>query len=236
MKKTSSRNILASLDKSANSDDFPILDHPAEHLVSVRLTAFSNTHLWAVIIEKISASRDPAGHFGIQNVFYSYGNCLNPIAHKRIIFPTSDGPEGATFFDNADEEGDPLRPTAKTIKVRGLLLHIPPNRSLFLRHGIVLRSRRAIWKDELLRLLNESSDGVFFADDSQILEQIDATVPMTARLRSWHHPDIANGEKPSSSKSFRQLVNAMVKGEPYVHPASEIANTHWTNWQDDMGV
>jgi len=52
------------------------------------------------------------------------------------------------------------------------------------------------------------------------------------QLDDWEHPDISDGELPSSSEDLRQIANALAKGSFESFKASDKKNTHWRNWPE----
>ena len=52
------------------------------------------------------------------------------------------------------------------------------------------------------------------------------------QLEAWHHPDLASGERPSQSETFRQLAEVLVEGDTILYHPSLPPNTHWRNWPD----
>ena len=52
------------------------------------------------------------------------------------------------------------------------------------------------------------------------------------QLEEWHHPDLAAGEPPSATETFRQLADVLATGDTALYRPSKPANTHWRNWPD----
>ena len=72
-----------------------MLDNGYVYLADVRLTAFANTDVWALIIETLGFSSRAGGVNGFSNTLYCFGNCLlEPpgLSNERYLFPISDSP------------------------------------------------------------------------------------------------------------------------------------------------
>jgi hypothetical protein len=44
------------------------------------------------------------------------------------------------------------------------------------------------------------------------------------------NPDVAIGELPSESETFRQLAEVLATGRIEAHRSTHQPNTHWKNW------
>ncbi len=78
----------------------------------------------------------------------------------------------------------------------------------------------AVARDDVLATPEERRISVF----SDMVEVL--------RLEEWHHPDIVEGERPSSSQTFQQLADVLVSGDTTKYLPSQPPNTHWRNWPE----
>jgi hypothetical protein len=202
-------DILHLLDGLAERFQFPVLDSDHLRFVSGRLHAFRDDERWALIIELLGdASEGPI------NVVYGYGNCL-PGAGGRsaeaVLHPIAIevDAEGHIDLERVEVRGQPVRfaPGAVHPGPRGYVTGL-----------------------ELLLALLPVARGHLFATETELRQLVPADLPRLLQLEEWCHPDVTNGDEPSSSPCFDALATAMVAGSASAYQPDAPPNTSYQHW------
>jgi len=228
----SNEQILNQLDASAESGQFPMLDNGYLYLADARLSAYGDRGCWAVLIEILGTDVRFGEHDSIENRVYGFGNCLNRLpgtTNYLILHPTADGPDEVTF---TDDDIWKVRPDARTIRIRNLVIPINPDPIALAARGIDLITPPAIMAADLLRSLVPEHRSLLLATEEELQQVVPSDLPLLIRLDAWRHPDLAGGEKPSDSSTFQMLADVLVTGDPACYQSNEFPNTHWSNWPE----
>lgn len=226
------KDILRQLDESAEQYSFPMLDNGYNYLIDGRLHGYQDSSRWAIIIETVVVHNCNWGHNAIHNCLHCYGNCLQRppgTANEDFLYPTSDGPEGQTF---EDEYPGYMREKAKTIRIRNTVIPIDVSTSLLVAKGIELSHSPRLCSHELLRTLGTEYRELLLATEAELRLRIPANLPCILCLDEWFHPDLANGELPSESLTFRMIADVLVTGDGSHYKPTSKPNTHWSNWPE----
>jgi hypothetical protein len=150
------RDILTALDQGRSIPgaraNFPILDEAYVYLVDVRLTAYRDQRVWAIVIERLGFNPRGVGHGGIRLdlFYYGPGPTLEPdrMGFRRTsIHVTEDGPEGPTF----DDSGTLVRPDARSIRIRGQVVPIRTDAAFYAERGVDVEVMSEAHAADLLR-------------------------------------------------------------------------------------
>lgn len=225
-------DIQRQLDECARQYMFPMLDNGYVYLADVRLHAYRDDKRWAIIIEQLGFHPRPGGHGGMVNCLYRYGNCLNRspgLADEDLIVVTSDGKDGPTF---ADEAGQLVRPGLHTIRIRNTDFTVNLSPTMLQTAGVVPQDPDQLQAFELLRVLIPKYRDFLLATEDELRSRVPPDLDEILVLDEWNHPDLAKGELPSSSPTFRMITKVLVAGDPaYYQPGPQCPpNTHWKNW------
>ena len=220
------RAVLEVLDECARVFTFPMLDNGYTYLAATRLSLFSDTTDWAIVIEVFGYSprahlptievctfasrlhnREAARAYYPNSADFAHYLRMNPNNETVFVYPLDDGP----WIDNEHVAAD-----ATTVALRGMELSLESHRAVPI-HALC-RDLAASRRDELLATGVERRANV-----PPPLEEV-------LVLDAWHHPDLVTGELPSDTETFRQLALVAVTADASRFDADEPANTHWTNW------
>lgn len=221
--------ILSQLDTCAADYTFPMLDNGYVYLVDVRLSAYRTERYWALIIEHIGADYRAGGVF---NTPYCFGNCFvqtpgpsdtNSIAILSESFYNAPA-EDEDFWDIRSETGE--------IEVRGNPVSYDVSPEALQQHGIGedQRDGAEVTIVELMRTLVPQHHALWLATEAELNQVVEADVPLILRLDEWHHPDLAEGEMPSTNEAFQMIADVLVSGNVDRYKPSLPPNTHWSNW------
>lgn len=233
--------ILEVLDDACRSFTFPMLDNGYVYLAATRLSVFSSSEDWALVIEVFGFSprsgipdvhiytfasklynRDPAENFVSVEAYENYLK-NNPHNESRFVYPIKDGP----WIDN-----DMPEHVAETgiVTLRGSSIKLPPAES-YGHYDIQLGGERpAIF--EICRYLAAIRRDDVLATPGERRISILPELNQILQLEEWHHPDVAAEELPSQVDSFRRLAEVLLSGNAADYSAHEAPNTHWRNWPD----
>jgi len=233
----SAKEILAVLDSCAEEFTFPMLDNGYIFLAATRLSLYHSNTDWAIIIE-VFGYAPRAGHpdltltafgsnvsrqrhaedFVSQSAFDAY-LVQNPHNEDLIVYPL-----GGVLEDANDPEF--VLSDISKLKLRGDMIARPND---FAAAGMTLSKAPKVATFELCRLLAYLHREKILATSEERQSLLPDGMTKLVILDDWYHPDLANGEKPSSSPSFIAFAKALVSGTP---PPPTSGNTHWRNWPD----
>jgi len=224
--------ILRQLDQCNSTYTFPMLDNGYVYPAGTKLTAYRDSQRWVLIIEAVGFSYRGGGHNGISNCLHVYGNCLNyapGTLNENFLSLTNDSDECETFDD---EEFFYLNPNCPSFILRGEHFPIIHDRSKYTASGINLEDDERIKAFEFLRMLDVLHHDKLVATESEIRERVPGDIPKILELHEWFHPDVAGGDLPSESETFRQIAEVIETGNVALYKPTQQPNTHWENWPE----
>lgn len=221
--------ILDQMDKCAEEFNFPILNNINSHLVDIKLTSFRSFEEWLIVFEEVALFQETM----FMNTVSAYGNkvrspgvqlgiddIIQPVAGQPIF--DEDGTLGLDLFDFE-------------IKINGKKKRFSPTKADYRAVKINLQKRDVPDAAKLFRYLVATVPEEFFQLEKKLLQisgRKESNLKVFLRLDDWHHPDVADGELPSESISFKSLAAALVSGDPNLYSCpSKLQNTHWSNWK-----
>lgn len=226
------KDILKQLDDCAKNFTFPMLDNGYIALADVRLTAYRDDTGWALVIEVLGAHNHAGGHDGIQNCLHCFGNCLSRApgtSNEDFLFVTDDDQDIQIF---EDKYGWYVNKNAKAIRIRDMCVPLNFSEPAFAKKGIQLEEPQYITTTELLRSLVPEYRESLLATEEELRERVPNNLPLILQLDEWHHPDLADGELPSQSRTFQMIADVLVTGDAAKYRPTEEPNTHWSNWPE----
>jgi hypothetical protein len=227
----STEQILDQLDSCAKNFTFPMLDNGYVYPADVRLTAYRDNTRWALVIEVLGAHNHAGGHNGISDCLHCFGNCLNRppgTANEDFLYPTADG-DSPTFDD---EYGWYVNEEAGTIRIRDIIVPIRFKADALEAKGIRLEDPPRVNAAELLRGLLPEYRELLLATEEELRQRVPIDLPIILRLDEWHHPDLADGELPSRSRTFQMVAELVASGDSKHYQPTQEPNTDWSNWPD----
>lgn len=234
--------ILGVLDKGAEDLVFPMLDNGYVYLAAARLSLHRSTEDWAVVFEIFGFSpRSGNPDVGV----WSFGSRLNHTkAAADFVDQSAYDRYVATHLHDASEfyfplEGDwqdeddlelvSSRPS--TVVVRSSEIANPP-REAYNSVGITLQDSTRIATYELCRYVAAIARDEVLATPSERRTHVLPALAEILVLDDWHHPNLVVGEKPSETAAFRSIAKVLATGDLGAYDASEVPNTHWSNWPE----
>lgn len=208
--------ILEQLDECAEGYTFPVLDNAYVYPADARMTLYRDEARWAIVIEILGFNAHMGGTEGIDDALYCFGNCLRRppgISPEDTLRLVTDGASGALF---EKPDGTTIRKGATDLRIRGRLFPAPPSLEGF----------------ELLRALVTEHRELLLATDEELQARLPPDLPRLLRLDEWNHPDIAEGDLPSESLTFKLLAQVLETGDPSLYRPRRKPNTHWSNWPE----
>jgi hypothetical protein len=212
----SATEILKQLDDCAEAYTFPVLDNAYVYPADARMTLYRDEERWALVIEVLGFNSHMGGVEGMDNALYCFGNCLRRppgISPEDLLRLVSDGRSGPLF---EEPHGTAIRKGATDLRIRDRLVPAPPSAQAF----------------ELLRALVPEHREQLLATDEELQARLPADLPRLLRLDEWNHPDIAEGDLPSESPTFKLLAQVLETGDPGLYRPRRKPNTHWSNWPE----
>ena len=225
-----SKEILAHLDKCAADFNFPVLDNEYVEYAAARLTAFRSVQDWLLCFEVLGFS---LREVEFVNDLYAFGSCVQNDGLVEEEIPVMSLPEHP-IFDKETNEG--IADWCDwSIRLGDETIHFSPTREEYAEAGIVITDDcgpGTLREIELLRFLMQrvGSDRLFM-DDKVLLGHIRGCQNLTKFVQTshWHHPDVADGEKPSENVCFRSMIDALSRSDPSTFNAGN-PNTDWRFW------
>ena len=212
------KDILTVWDECAASFTFPMLDNGYFYLAATRLSLFRSAQDWAMVIEVFGFS--PRSGLPDTNI-YTFASRLhdrneadkfaNPEAYERYL---RNNPHNEMHFAFPIEEGpwqeEPysefVAENATSVIIRGEQTPIPSPEELQ-RNGIALAHLPKVHVSELCRYLAAVKREKVLATPQERRISILPEMEQLMQLEEWHHPDLAAGEPPSATETFRQLAD-----------------------------
>jgi hypothetical protein len=230
----SAADILGQLDEHARAFTFPVLDNFYVALADVRLTGYRDDRRWAQVIEVLGLNTSTGLPEGLENTFYTYGNCLLRPAgigpfHQAVI---ANDPERPAFSqDEDDRDWYCVREDAEVVLIRGRRVHIPRDRGVYGDRGILLDEGEPIYAETLLRVLAPEYRDLLFATEQELRACVPADLPAILRLHGWYHPEDFDEQPPSDCITFQKIAEVLATGDPNRYSVDEDNNnTHWSHW------
>lgn len=237
----SSKVILRALDRSAERFVFPMLDNGFIYLAASRLSLFRSDHHWAMVFEIFGFSpragdpdlsistiasklhnRDKLSSYVSEEAYQAYLD-KNPNNEMRTFWPISN-------HDWIDKD-EPERVASRSrIRLRDEEIDAP-DRTAYMSANIDIETDKpAVF--ELCRYLAHIRRDQVLATYAERRISIGPEMQKLMTLDEWHHPDLAGGQLPSQTETFRQLASVLEQGDPSLYTAPEVANNHWENWPE----
>jgi hypothetical protein len=107
-----------------------------------------------------------------------------------------------------------------------------PSRGDYERLGIELEDQERVHVFELCRYVAALRRDEILATPHEQRVSVPPSMQKVLQLGEWHHPDLANDERPSELESFRQLAAVLSIGDVGLYRPKAAPNTHWRNWPD----
>lgn len=235
-------DILSILDKCCEKFTFPMLDNGYVYLAATRLSLFRSPQDWAIVIEVFGFSP----RAGIPDLhLYTFASKLlrkksaldyvtpqayethlanNEYNESTFIFPI----EGGDWLDSENQEY--LASGQHTVLVRGNAVQTPALPE-YAAHDITLQGP-VVGVFEFCRLLAATARNDVLATAEERRACIPLELEQLMQLEEWHHPNLINGERPSTNPTFRSLAELLVSGNVSGYRPLEYPNTHWKNWPE----
>jgi hypothetical protein len=235
--------ILSILDHCCEIFTFPMLDNGYIYLAATRLSLYRSIQDWAMVIEVFGFSpragfpdtciqtfasrlynRDLPENY-VNRAAYERYLTRNPHNDSRSIFPIQEGLwQEAGNEEFVSEDTDEVFVRNQSIKL--------PDLDKYSSYGIKLEQWPRVLVFEFCRFLAGVEREKVLATPQEQRISILPEMEQILQLEEWHHPDIANDERPSGSVTFQQLAKVLATGESKHYHSSLPANTHWTNWPE----
>lgn len=224
--------ILRQLDTEAESYVFPMLDNGYYYHGDQKLTIFRDKKRWAILLEVLAYNNHLDGLEGITTIANVFGNCLTAWNdNDNFNYFASDSKTEAFIYDENDYPSK-LNSLNKTIKVKEVEIIIDFNKEHYKSKNITFEYNDKITPWEFMRALIPEYSDLFWLNREDISNKIPSDLPILMVLNNWHHPDLADEEKPSDTETFNQLADVIFTGNKTLYNTSEKNNTHWTNWPE----
>lgn len=237
------QDILAALDRCAEQFTFPMLDNGYVYPAATRLSLYRSPDDWGMVIEVFGFSP----RSGLPDIHvYTFASRLvraksvndyvsrqayeaylenNEHNESTFIYPIEEG----VWLDTEDSEL--LAAGTSTATVRGEPVDTPPLQE-YGAHGITLQDPSSVYVFEFCRLLAASARNSVLATADERRKCIPPELEQIMQLEDWNHPDLGNGELPSSNATFKSLAEVLAHGNIAAHQPSGEPNTHWKNWPE----
>lgn len=244
--------VLVHLDKLLRHEPVHLYsDSNGYQLADARMSVFCSRTNWVIVFELIQFSYllySPSERF--HRAYYLYGNCL-----RQEGFLVSDSLWEQDDHCPFDMDGNwqarrdefwyywqgvkhILRPTAQEYQAA----HIDPTLLDFSEYAEYLKDRNYLAPIEWLRFLSHHLSHPFFASEARLREilrqamaapETEADLKLALQTCSWKHPDVALGETPSMSESFRLIAQIISTGdsELWAQSNTQHHNSHWSYWE-----
>lgn len=235
------RTILKILDESAEDLKIPMLDNGYVYLAASRLTIFRAQKDWAFVFETFGYSpRAGNPDLTIQTIATSLVNrktqsdYINREAYDRYLWSNKHS-EYKTFFpiENIewmnDDDSETLSPNGKVV-LRGKAYSLP-KLSEYAQYRIKLLEDEPM-TFEACRFFAAKYRDKILATQQERRFNIPHHFEEFLSLDDWIHPNLADGQMPSETQSFRQLAKILVTGDTSQYTLEKQGNTHWKNWPE----
>lgn len=239
----SPQDILTSLDKCAEHFTFPMLDNGYVYLAATRLSIYRSTDDWGLVIEIFGFS--PRSGLPDTHI-YTFASTLvraqsvNDFVSKQAYetYLANNEHNESTFIYPLEEgswlnvnDSELLAAGVCPVTVRRQRMGTPLLRE-YEEHGITLQDPPNVYVFEFCRLLAESARDKVLATADERRKCIPAELVQIMQLEKWNHPDVGNGELPSSNATFKSLAEILAYGNVVEYQPYEASNTHWKYWPE----
>ena len=219
--------ILSQMDRSAAEHRFPMLNNAYLRGAGISLTAFSSASEWLVLFQQIGVMEER----DFVDVVSGYGNLLDKPGPQKVVRLVEPPPGGRIRDEN---ELLDLNVWNFTIAIKGQVRHFIPSKEDY-QSARVDVDGDAPQSAKILRLLVPLTPEFFLSDDEllQICGRTGVGLRKFLQLGAWHHPDVADDERPSRSPCLRSLAHALAMNDSglYGCPRNDF-NTHWSLWEE----
>jgi hypothetical protein len=235
--------ILGVLDRCRDTYDFPMLDNGYFYLAATRLSLFRTSSDWAMVFELFGFSprsgspdtyietfasqlhnRDSPESYGSRQAYENY-LANNQNNEFRSVGPIDDGNW------QAEQNVELVGANSSSLRLRGRTIALPPLAE-YSKRNIELKNPPEVRVFELCRLLAEVERNAVLATPQEQRQSVMPEMIKIMQLEEWHHPDLANDERPSGSRTFRQLAEVLATGDVALYKPVDAPNTDWRNWPD----
>jgi hypothetical protein len=238
-----SQQILAVLDRCCDAYTFPMLDNGYICLAATRLTLFRSSSDWAMVIEVFGFSPraglpDLCVHTFASRLHHrdqpedyinrgAYENYLanHPHDEMRTFWPLEEG-----TWQDADT-CEMVSDVANELILRSQPHALSPPEE-YASYGIDLEKAPHVAVFELCRLLAGTSREQVLATPEEKRVSVLPEMNQLLQLEAWHHPNVADDDRPGGSKTFQQLAEVLSTGDVSRYQPNQPPNTHWRNWPD----
>lgn len=220
-----------------------MLDNGYVYPAATRLSLYRSPEDWAIVIEVFGfsprsgipdiqlhtfASRLRRGKsvddYVSRQAYESY-LANNERNESTFIYPIEEG----NWLDSANSEL--LARGQNTVLLRGNPVETPPLPEYAAYH-ITLQDPPNISVFEFCRFLAASARDSVLATPDERRTCIPPELEQVMQLEEWNHPDLVNGERPSTNSTFKSLAEVLAHGNVSAYQPSEEPNTHWKNWPE----
>lgn len=236
---SSNEKVIDVLDQTAEDFQFPMLDNGYIYPAASRLSLYANDVDWALVFETFGYSpragfpdlsistisnklvrRNPPENFVSEKAYEKY-LLNNSHFDLRLFHPI-------TNEDWVNEEEPEFVKPVGSIVVRNKEINLP-NLSEYKKAGIEPKETQlAVF--ELCRYLGETHRQYVLGTEAERRVSVCDSLSEILVLNDWHHPDLASGQKPSETETFRQLADVLQSNESWCYSTCEKPNSHWSNW------
>lgn len=236
-------DILEVLDDCASNFTFPVLDNGYVYPAAARMSAYSSSEDWGLVIEVFGFSpraglpdvslytfSSNVQHGKVERDFVSREAYERYLASNRFnvmgtAFPILEG----SWQDEDDVEL--VASGASSIHVRHAVLPVPPI-EVYTKLEIDLERAPRVQVFELCRALAASDRDLVLATRQERVANLPSDCEEILLANDWYHPDVVSGELPSNTETFVQLAEALAARNPVLYRPSRPPNTHWRNWPE----
>ena len=222
--------IFTDLDKHASEFNFPVLDNAYVEFAATRLTAFQSAKGWLIVFEVLGFSTK---EIEFVDDLYAFGSCVEREGYvgEEVLLSSS---RGQPIFDT--QSNDCIADWSHwSIKLGNETMFFSPTREEYANAGIVIDrdpGPGTLREIELLRfLVYRLGEERLFMNDETLLSHFPRCQGVSKFIQTarWQHPDVADGERPSTTLSIRTLVAALSQKDVSLFEPGR-PNTHWRSW------
>lgn len=237
------QEVLSVLDKCCESFTFPMLDNGYVYPAATRLSLYRSPEDWAMVIEIFGFSprtgipdihihtfasrlrREKSVDDYVSRQAYDSYLANNEYNESTFIYPIEEG----DWLD--PDDSDLMASGQEPVLLRGSPLNVPRH-SEYGMYEIALQSPPRVYVFEFCRFLAATARSSVLATADERRKCIPADLKQVMQLEEWNHPDLVNGERPSSNATFRSLAEVLAHGSISAFQPTEHPNTHWKNWPE----
>lgn len=230
--------ILAILDEATARFVFPMLDNGYVYPAAARLSAYRDDIDWALVIETFGYSpraglpdvcvttiasrlkdRKSVDEFVTPEAHATY-LAVHPHDEQRYFYPLEEG--------WVDDDAMSIVPGTTAVSVRGRRVTLPEP-AAYRAAGIDLEEP-VPQVFELCRWLAATHRDAVLATTQERRTNVPDALAEVLLLDDWQHPDVADGERPSESITFRRIATLLAGGDVVSPAVTPEGNTHWRHW------